>query len=170
MKKAIVALAVASAITLAGCGSSGPSEQAPSASVSSPSASASALASSEPSPSDSAKAALDSAIGDVSTTFYDSVRNDKTGNWRCFVYYSKAQPQDIAADYYKVYFGDDSEVHALVNLGLKTSANMTVANGIAFVDVYEYADGEEHDAEKMFTGTKLASYQVDLESGKAEKV
>ena len=169
MKKLVAAAAVACVLALAGCGSSGAaSSDAPQEPSSGGSASASASA--EPSPSEAAEKSLKEAIGDVQTTFYDEVRNDKTGNWRCFVYYSSAQPQEIAADYYKAYFGDDSEVHALVNLGLKTSANMTVTNGTAFVDVYEYVQGEEHDAEKMFTGAKLASYQVDLKTGSVEEV
>lgn len=112
--------------------------------------------------------AFEEKVGQI--LFTDQVRNDKTGNWRCCVYYSSDEPQDIAADYYKAYFTDDSEIHALINLGLKTSANISAADGLLFVDVYEYVDGEEHDAEKMFTGNLLAKYLVYLDSGNVEKL
>ena len=124
----------------------------------------------EQSGQDAQKTARKDFDGKVDGIFYKSVNNDKTGNWRCFVYHSADQAQDIAADYYRAYFDGDGEIHALVNLGLKTTARVSYGSGQLYVDVFEYVEDEEHDAIAMFTGMPLASYIVNAETGAVEQV
>ena len=40
-----------------------------------------------------------------------------------------------------------------------------VMSGLLFVDTYEYVDGEEHDANLMFSGMLLDSKIIDKETG-----
>ena len=169
-KRAIVAIIAGVCLTLGmmwGCSSGQNSSTANSGSsaesVSSESASAE---SAEAQPN--YKAIVEGAVGHG--TYYDSVRNDKTGNWRAFVFYSSTQAQDIAVDYYHAYVRDDKEIHALINLGLKTSTRLNISGNEISASVFEYVDGEEHDAVKMFSGQKLATYIINIETGEIEEV
>lgn len=105
-------------------------------------------------------------------TFYDRVNNDVTGNWRLSLIaeYELADIQDYAVAYYRSYFKDDSEVHFIVNFTLKTTTCITCDSGLLFVSVYDYVDGEEHDAKVMPSGTPLASYVVTISDGSIEDV
>lgn len=109
-------------------------------------------------------------IGGSGLTFYKSVPNDVTGNWRVAVIYTDADMVENALDYYNAYFGSDDEIHFVCNLGLKTTTSIKVLAGQLFVDVFEYVDGEEHDAKTLPGGDLLKSYTVDMTTGDATEL
>jgi len=115
---------------------------------------------------EAAREALDDVLG--STTFYENVRNDVTGKWRVLVFYSSENIVDHAVEYYNAYYSSDDEIHMVVNLGLKTTSALSVSNGIMYLDVHEYIDGEEHDAKVLGGGDLLKSYTIDLNTGEIE--
>ncbi|MCM1115288.1 MAG: hypothetical protein NC397_07320 [Clostridium sp.] len=78
-----------------------------------------------------------------------NVRNDVTGNWRIALISENIQMQDYAVDYYKEYFKDDKEIHAIVNFNYNTTTKLSVVGDSIDVTVYEYVDKEEHDAQKL---------------------
>ncbi len=99
-----------------------------------------------------------------------NVHNDVTGNWRVAVVYDSAQATDIALDYYNKYFESDSEIHAIVNLYLKTTTKISVLGNILDVTIYEYVDKEEHDAKALFSGMLLKEYFIDKDTGEIEEI
>jgi hypothetical protein len=107
-------------------------------------------------------------IDGMDIIFSDSVRNDVTGNWRMAKVTGNKSTEEYALDYYKELFSDDSEVHAVVNFTLNTTSCITCVGGKINVRIYEYVDGEEHDAKALFGGTKYAEYNIDIETGKIE--
>ena len=102
--------------------------------------------------------------------FYNKVRNDNTDRWRCYVYNSSIAPQDFTLEYYKAYFSDDNEIHALVNMREQTTARISVIGTDLDVTVQKYVKGEEHDANLLFSGDITAEYFVNKESGEIEQV
>lgn len=112
----------------------------------------------------------ESTLDEMSIIFSDSVRNDTTGRWRLAKVTGSKSAEEYAADYYKEYFEEENEVHAVVNFTLNTTACITYVGGEINVRIYEYEDGEEHDAKALFGGEKLAEYNVDPDTGVAEKV
>lgn len=112
----------------------------------------------------------DKNISDISIYFWGEVRNDITGNWR---YSSTADDIDIenyALSYYKEYFENDNEIHCIVNFTRKTTASLKVYGGMIFLSLYDYVDGEEHDANLMFSGTPLIDYIIYTDNGDIEKI
>lgn len=109
-------------------------------------------------------------LDEMSVIFSDSVRNDVTGRWRMSKVTGSRSAEEYAADYYKAYFNADDEVHAVVNFTLNTTACITNVGGKINVRIYEYVDGEENDAKALFGGEKLAEYNIDPDTGEAEKV
>jgi len=108
--------------------------------------------------------ASEPTIGDtLGITFSDTVRNDKTGNWRLAKYASTTPISDVAQQYYQEYFQSDDEIHAVVNFTLNTTSKVAVIGNEIVVDVFEYVDGEEHDAAELFTGEYLTQYAVSKE-------
>lgn len=106
----------------------------------------------------------------VDIIFSDTVRNDKTGNWRLAKVTGDKSAEEYAADYYKQYFKADNEVHAVVNFTLNTTACITCVGDTLNVRIYEHIKDEEQYAENLFTGTKYAEYNVDKNTGDVEKV
>ena len=109
-------------------------------------------------------------IDGVDIIFSDTVRNDKTGNWRLAKVTGDKSAEEYAADYYKQYFKADNEVHAVVNFTLNTTACITCVGDTLNVRIYEHIKDEEQYAENLFTGTKYAEYNVDKNTGDVEKV
>lgn len=112
----------------------------------------------------------DKNISEIDIYFWGEVRNDVTGNWR---YSSTADDIDIenyALSYYKEYFENDNEIHCIVNFTRKTTASLKVYGGMIFLSLYDYVDGEEHDANLMFSGTPLIDYIIYTDNGDIEKV
>ena len=108
-------------------------------------------------------------VNDISVTFYKTVRNDSTGNWRLAVIYDGSDLNSYVGDFYKAYVKDDSEVFGIVNLGLKTSTRVSrVMDNWLDVSVMEYQDGEEHDANLLFSGDELSHYWIDMETGEID--
>lgn len=97
--------------------------------------------------------------------FSDSVRNDKTGNWRLARVYTNQIFANYAKQYYDEYFKADNEVHFIVDLNQKTTTTMTVADGTLFLTVHQYQDKEEHDATLLGSGAVLKTYHVDKNTG-----
>ena len=97
--------------------------------------------------------------------FSDSVRNDVTGNWRRAATSDSYVPAEHALEYYNEMFSSDDEIHSVWNATLGTTTRLSVAFGILYVDTFEYVNGEEHDANLMFSGKLLDSKMIDLETG-----
>lgn len=97
--------------------------------------------------------------------FFDSVRNDVTGNWRRAATSDSYVPADYALEYYREMFSSDDEIHSIWNATLGTNTRISVVAGMLNVDTLEYVDGEEHDANIMFSGTLLDSRLIDIETG-----
>ena len=97
------------------------------------------------------------------------VRNDVTGNWRVSTIAEPIIMSDYAVDYYRQYFSSQDEIHAIVNFNKKTTTSISTLGAISpdtiVVTTYEYVDGEEHDAKKMFSGMKLSEKYYDIDTG-----
>ena len=98
------------------------------------------------------------------------VRNDNTGNWRISLIAENIDMSEYALDYYKQYFTDDSEIHFIVNFNYNTTTKIMNMGGQLDVTVQDYVSKEEHDANVLGSGTVLAEYFVDKETGKIEKI
>lgn len=94
------------------------------------------------------------------------VRNDTTGNWRISTTSTpiKIDKKNVLA-YYKNYFKSDDEVHAIVSFGLKTTTKIWKTPIGLNVTIYEYVNGEEHDAKKLFSGSVLSDKFYNSETG-----
>lgn len=110
-----------------------------------------------------------SAIDGIKFTVSD-VRNDKTGNWRISLIAENIEMQNCALDYYKHYFKDNKEIHAIVNFNYNTTTKISVVGNKLDVSVFEYVKKEEHDANLLFSGQLLKEYLVDKETGAVEEV
>lgn len=110
-----------------------------------------------------------SAIDGIKFTVSD-VRNDKIGNWRISLIAENIEMQNCALDYYKHYFKDDKEIHAIVNFNYNTTTKISVVGNKLDVSVFEYVKKEEHDANLLFSGQLLKEYLVDKETGAVEEV
>lgn len=99
-----------------------------------------------------------------------NVRNDVTGNWRISVIAENINMQEYALSYYQKYFTDDKEIHGIVNFNSNTTTKISVIGDMLDVTVYECVDGEEHDADKLFSGILLKQYFVYLDNGDIEEV
>lgn len=103
-------------------------------------------------------------------TYYDSVPGDVTGRWRVATTSFGSAPSNYAAEYYNNVFSSDDEVHAICDPTLGTTTRIKVEQGLLFVDTLKYVDGEEKDAEILFSGDVLRSKVFDKETGKSVKV
>nr|DAJ23002.1 MAG TPA: hypothetical protein [Caudoviricetes sp.] len=106
----------------------------------------------------------------VDIMFSDSVRDDQTGNWRLSRVTSNKLAEEYALDYYKKYFKGEQEVHAIVNYTLNTTACITNVGNKINIRVYEHIKDEEQHAKTLFTGQKLAEYNIDKSTGTIEKI
>lgn len=107
----------------------------------------------------------------INISYSDYVRNDVTGNWRMAKLASNINIADYALDYYKTYFKDENEIHAIVNFTTGTTTKVSVSKtfGVIGLTVHEYVDKEEHDAKELFGGKVLESYNVYLDNGDIER-
>ena len=113
----------------------------------------------------------DKDIAEIHTTDYDTVRNDVTEKWKCVVLAeNNFDITEYALSCYDNFFDSDETILAVINLTAKTSANISKVAGNLYVSVYEYVDGEEHDAKIMFSGMHLLDYIVYIDNGDIEKV
>lgn len=108
---------------------------------------------------------------DIDSQFTVSdVINDVTGNWRISVINKSMNFEEYALSYYKKYFTDDNEIHAIVNFAYMTTTKITTTGDMLNITVYEYVKGEEHDAKKLFGGMPYSEYQIYLDNGDIMKV
>lgn len=103
--------------------------------------------------------------------YSDEVRNDVTGRWRLARVATTADITDYVLDYYNAYFKSSDEVHVIVNFTTNTTTVVTAPlDTMLSVDVHQYVDKEEHDADTLASGDLIASYIVYLDSGEIEKI
>lgn len=108
---------------------------------------------------------------DIDSDFTVSkVINDVTGNWRISVINKSMNFEEYALSYYKKYFTDDKEIHAIVNFAYNTTTKIQAFSDTLYITVYEYVKGEEHDAKKLFGGMLYSEYQIYLDNGDIVKV
>lgn len=98
------------------------------------------------------------------------VRNDTTENWRISSIAESVDIEEYALSYYKKYFSNDAEIHAIVNFSNNTTTKISVAGNVLDVSIYEYVDGEEHDAKLLFGGMMLKKYFVYIDTGEIEEI
>lgn len=98
------------------------------------------------------------------------VRNDVTGNWRISTIAESIDIQEYVVSYYYKYFTSDTEIHAIVNFTYNTTTKISVMGNSLDVCIYDYVDGEEHDAKLLFGGTLLKEYLVDIDNGNIEEI
>ena len=98
------------------------------------------------------------------------VINDVTGNWKISVINKSMNFEEYALSYYKKYFTDDSEIHAIVNFAYNTTTKIQVLGDTLGITVYEYVKDEEHDAKKLFGGMLYSEYRIYLDNGDIIKV
>lgn len=116
--------------------------------------------------SDPKKEAQTALKNDISLTWLSSsVRNDTTGKWRVSECLTNKRPSEYAKQYYDAFFASDDEIHAVINFTLNTTNKFTIQSGDLYVDTFEYVQGEEHDANSLFTGNLLHSCQINKETG-----
>ena len=108
-------------------------------------------------------------VSELDITYYDYVRNDATGNWRHAIFSKKVNIQDYALSYYQTYFKSKDEIHGITNFYNNTTTNLHVYGNILFCEIHEYVKNEEHDANLMFSGMLLESYQINIDTGEITK-
>ena len=75
-----------------------------------------------------------------------------------------------ALSYYKTYFMDDSEIHAIVNFTRRTTTRITCLGNMLNVSILEYVDKEEHDAKALFGGMLIRDFYVYIDNGDIELI
>ena len=110
-------------------------------------------------------------VDGINVSYYTTVNNDVTGNWRLAVIYDTSDPNNYIADFYKKFVTDSStEVFGIVNLGLRTTTRIDyMYDGWLDVSVMEYQDGEEHDANELYGGAELKHYWINSETGEIDE-
>lgn len=166
IRAGIVLLALA--VSLTACGGSASSTASSVASSAPVSSVASSVA--ESTAPEAEPASVESSPLDGISFRADKARNDTTGNWRISLIAENIDMSEYALDYYKQYFTDDSEIHFIVNFNYNTTTKIMVMGGDLDVTVQEYVAKEEHDAKMLGSGTVLAEYFVNIETGEIEKV
>lgn len=97
--------------------------------------------------------------------------DDKTGKLHVAGYTAAVYPQDIAEEYYKAFFEDDSEIHCLWSNAYNTISKVSLIDSSTLdVTVHEYRDKEEHYADEILGGQVYEQYLVHLDTGDVEKV
>lgn len=121
--------------------------------------------------SEETKELIGKNIDDTEAHFSVSkVRNDVTGNWRISTIAESIDIQEYAVSYYNKYFTNDTEIHAIVNFTYNTTTKISIMGNLLDVCIYDYVDGEEHDAKLLFGGTLLKEYFVNIDNGDIEEI
>lgn len=114
---------------------------------------------------DTSNEGVDDTPDVLKAVYVSTVRNDATGNWRVSTMVSPERIDNYKVEYYSKYFKSDDEIHFIVNFTLNTTTKLAVVNGMLNVAVYEYVDGEEHDAKLLGSGMVLLDGFYDKTSG-----
>lgn len=105
-------------------------------------------------------------ISDIDGTFSrNDVRNDVTNSWKVSTIAADVSMEDYVFSYYNRYHPQENVVEAVINFTRNTSTCMVLQGDYIDVSIYDYVDGEEHDAKQMFTGTLLKEYKVYTDNG-----
>lgn len=104
-------------------------------------------------------------IDSIYFSFQDSVPNDKTGNWRLATTSTSYDLKKYALNYYKSYFQNDKEIHAIVNKSQNITASLSILSDQLYIVVHKYIDGEENDAAILFSGDVIKEFAIDIHSG-----
>ena len=96
--------------------------------------------------------------------------SDVTGRWRLAEIDKDIDIQNYAVSYYKTYFKDPSEVHIIINYSRNVTTCITSYGNLLYVDLYDLVSPADKDAKLSLSGTPLANYKVDLNTGKIEKI
>lgn len=116
------------------------------------------------------KALFASEMKDESVYYQDFVFDDVTEEWRLCEVVSSEQVVNHAVTYYRAYFEDDKEVHAVINYGLNTTTKLTINGVYIIAQVYEHVDNEELDAKDLFSGLFYNSYLINKVTGEIELI
>jgi hypothetical protein len=108
----------------------------------------------------------DKKLSDIDGTFSrNKVNNDVTGKWRVSTIAANVSMEDYAYNYYERFMLSEGQVEAVINFNYNTSTSLSFYGNFIDVCVYDYVDGEEHDANLMFTGILLKEYYVYTDNG-----
>ncbi len=107
----------------------------------------------------------DDIVKQFKLIYFGPVSNDTTGNLRSSQYFSTDTQEKFAADYYRAYFENSNEIHALINPLTQTTAKISVVGNQLLVVIYSYVNGEESNAASLFTGNTVGAYMIDLQTG-----
>jgi len=110
----------------------------------------------------------DKNIDDIEIIFSDSVPNDVTGNFRKALISENINFNDYALSYYKKYYNNDKEVHAIINSSNQTSICINSYGYRITVTVHEYIAGEENNAKLLFSGKLKNQYFIYIDNGDIE--
>jgi len=102
--------------------------------------------------------------------FSSTYKNDVTGNWRLARIAEDIDIENYAEEYYKNYFESDDEIHIIINFTRNTTTRINKMGNLLDVTIMDYVDGEEHDAKVACSGTLIAEYHVNLDSGEISKI
>ena len=114
---------------------------------------------------EAAREAFEEKVKDDHVYFSKNVWNDKTGRWRKTQYASMVPIHDAAVEYYRAYFGDDNEIHAVINYTLNTTAKITSQGDYIQIETYERVDKEEYDVKTLFSGMYIGSSTINKATG-----
>lgn len=106
----------------------------------------------------------------IKIDFKGNVNNDSTGNWRFAKTSGTFKIEEYALDYYNNYFESDNEIHAVINSTNNTTTSIEIVLGDVWVTVHGYVNGEENDADTLFSGDILEMYSVNTDNGEIEKI
>lgn len=96
------------------------------------------------------------------------VRNDVTGNWRKVTLAENIDIEEYAKSYQELHM-DEGETHFIINFNRKTTTVINEFNSLLYVDIHEYVEKEEHDANQLGSGMLLVSYVI-YPDGDVEKI
>jgi hypothetical protein len=103
--------------------------------------------------------------------WFGDVQNDVTGKWRLSEYASSDTQETFAVEYYNAFFESDDEIHAVINFTNNTTGKISkIMDDTLDVTIQEYVDGEEHDANELFSGMLLKEYWVTISTGEIEVI
>ena len=110
-------------------------------------------------------------IAEISFQFSDFVQNDSTGRWKISLISSSKEVTDYSIEYYNTLFSSDDEIHAIINSASNTTNKISLLYpGMLDITVYKYVNGEESDANILFSGVLLNEYFINTETGEIEKI
>lgn len=101
----------------------------------------------------------DKDYSEVSKQKPSEVRNDVTGNWRKVTLAEDIDFEDYAKSYQELHM-EEGETHFIVNFNRKTTTVINEFNSLLYVDIHEYVEKEEHDANKIGSGMVLINYVI----------